>query len=39
MILIYLPLAAVEALITGVILRFLARVSPELLLHTETPHA
>lgn len=38
-ILIYLPLAAVEALITGVILRFLARVSPELLLHTETPHA
>jgi cobalt/nickel transport system permease protein len=38
-ILIYLPLAAVEALITGVILRFLARVSPELLLHAETPHA
>lgn len=38
-ILIYLPLAAVEALITGVILRFLARVSPELLLHAEAPHA
>lgn len=37
-ILIYLPLAAVEALITGVILRFLARVSPESLPHAEASH-
>ncbi len=38
-ILIYLPLAAVEALITGVILRFLGRVSPELLPHAEASPA
>jgi len=39
MILIYLPLAAVEALITGVILRFLGRVAPELIRDPEPSHA
>jgi cobalt/nickel transport system permease protein len=33
--LIYVPLAVVEALITGTILRFLLRVAPELVLHAE----
>lgn len=35
--LIYVPLAVVEALITGTILRFLLRVAPELVLHAEAP--
>jgi cobalt/nickel transport system permease protein len=35
----YLPLAAVEALITGTVVAFLQRVDPELLFPVETPHA
>lgn len=35
----YLPLAAVEALITGTVVAFLQRVDPELLFPAEAPHA
>jgi cobalt/nickel transport system permease protein len=36
--LIYLPLALVEAVITGTVVAFLARVAPEILLHPEVSH-